>query len=321
MNTRYREASLEADGGALRLRGTAIRYGDIAHVPYRERVLPRAFGDVTTIDAILNRQHQRNRAIARTGGGGLVLTDSPTKLTFEAELVETQEAVDTVRLVRSGILRGASIEYGVPINGERLIDGTVVVHDGRLSGIGVVDDPAYPESTIEARARIRQNGQGLSGEFFYSEIRTVSATGGTRKHSFQSGSLDFALDDPEREVNVTLGRDYSNIIGSKLAGSARFTNTAESLRVDIDTLPSTTAVADFRAQLAAESIAPSVDLLFSTDGIPDAFEDIPEPGNPGVLVRNYKNVVLQAMSIVSRTPRGLEANEVLLRNRRLLLCL
>ena len=323
MDTRFREATLEADGGALRLRGVAIRYGDVALVPYRERVLPRAFGDVSAIDAIMNRQHQRNRAIARTGGGGLVLIDSPTELRFEADLPDSAEARDTVNLVRHGVLRGASIEYGVPHGGERLVDGIVTVERGLLTGIGVVDDPAYPDSTIQARAaiRLRQNGNGLSVVFGYQQMKVIAAEGSLRKETFSSNAFDFALGEPDREINVLLGRSYDNIIGSKLEGSASFVSTPEALVIDIPTLPATQAVSDFLAQLAAGSIHPSADVLFSTDGVEDAFIDVPDEENPEVMVRSYRNVVLQAVAVVSRPPRGLEANAVQLRQsmrRRLL---
>ena len=152
MDTRYRVGSLEADDGdALRLRGIAIRYGDVARVPHRERVMAGAFGDVGSIDAILNIQHRRDRAIARTGGGGLTLIDSPTELRFEAELPDSAEARDAVNLVRNHVLRGSSVEFGVPQGGEKVVSGIVTVERARLTGIGVVDNAAYQDSTIEAR--------------------------------------------------------------------------------------------------------------------------------------------------------------------------
>ena len=93
-------------------------------------------------------------------------------------------------------------------------------------------------------------------------------------------------------------------------------------------LPATQAVADFRAQLSAGSITPSVDLLLSLEGVPDAFVDVPEPGNETVMIRTVNNAVLLAVSVVGRPPRGTEENEVELRSagsammrRRLLQCL
>ena len=139
---RYRQIeSLEADGGALRLRGVAVRYGEETGPPrlaFRERIMARAFAPLG--DVKLNRQHERGRLLARTGAG-LVLTDTPDALLFEADLPQTREAEDTVALVRSGVLRGASIEYG-PMR-ERQERGVLVVEQARLAGIGIVDTPAY----------------------------------------------------------------------------------------------------------------------------------------------------------------------------------
>ena len=323
--------SLEADSGALRLRGVAVRYGSVARpprVPVAERFERGAFGDVDGLDVVLNRQHDRGRAIARTGGGGLTLIDGPDALRFEATLAETREAVDTVNLVRNRVLRGASVEFGVPQGGERNMGGVLSITRARLTGLGIVDRPAYQDSLVEARAEVRQDGSGLQAAYVYGQTKTISATGSTRKQSISSGSMSFALNSADREVSVTLGRDYSNIIGSKQAGSARFTDTPEALLVDIPTLPSTQAVSDFRAQLATQSVQPSVDLLFTLDGVEDAFDLVPEVGNEVVQIQVVKNAVLQAVAIVSRPPRGLADNTVELRSagsammrRRLLQCL
>ena len=43
---------------------------------FREEFQAGAFGSVSALDVILNRQHDRRMPLARTGGGGLVLTDS-----------------------------------------------------------------------------------------------------------------------------------------------------------------------------------------------------------------------------------------------------
>ena len=84
---RYRQIeSLEADGGALRLRGVAVRYGEETgppRLPFRERIEARAFAPLG--DVKLNRQHSRERLLARTGAG-LVLTDTPEALLLRGRL-------------------------------------------------------------------------------------------------------------------------------------------------------------------------------------------------------------------------------------------
>ena len=70
-----------------------------------------AFGSLAGADVILNRQHDRNAPLARTGGGGLSLEDGPDVLGIRAELPPTREADDVLALVRSGVLRGLSVEF------------------------------------------------------------------------------------------------------------------------------------------------------------------------------------------------------------------
>ena len=207
--------SLEADSGALKLRGTAVRYSETAgppRLPFKERILPGAFTPLG--DTRLNRQHERGRLLARTGAG-LVLTDTPEALYFEADLPSTREAEDTVALVRSGVLRGSSIEYS-PVR-ERMVGGVLVVEKARLSGLAIVDSGAYTSATVEARAKvqIRQNGEGLLATYVYGQQQVISSVGSVRKQSVSPGSLSFALNSADREVNVLLGRTYANIVGSK----------------------------------------------------------------------------------------------------------
>ena len=63
------------------------------------------------LDVILNIQHDRGKPIARTDGGGLVLTDSPQSLRIAATLNETRQCEDVLTLVRDRVLRGLSVEF------------------------------------------------------------------------------------------------------------------------------------------------------------------------------------------------------------------
>ena len=143
METRFTE--IRAEG--KRLVGTVVSYGDVAVVAGQpERFAP---GSLLCNDAILNRQHQRDRPLARTGAG-LVLRDTPDGLHMEAELPSTSEANDVLTLVRSGVLRGLSAEFEVLA--EHFEAGVRVIDSANLSGLAIVDRPAYPASIVEARA-------------------------------------------------------------------------------------------------------------------------------------------------------------------------
>ena len=158
---RFADLEFRADS-PRELRGTAMVYGTEARLPFgRERFEPGAFGDVTGSDVILNVSHDRDRPIARTGAGGLILEDSTAALTMRAALPETREADDALVNVRAGILRGLSIEFEAL--SDRLEGDLRIVERARLWGVAVVTRPAYGDAKVAARAwepQRRDNGEG-----------------------------------------------------------------------------------------------------------------------------------------------------------------
>ena len=149
MEIRYCE--LRADFAERRLKGVAMRYGDIGQVgSFRERFEAGAFGDLATADVTLNAQHQRTVPLARTGGGGLVLVDTNLELRISATLPETRAADDVLALVKASVLRALSIEFFA--TRERRESGIRVVTRAVLGGVSVVDTGAYAGATVAARA-------------------------------------------------------------------------------------------------------------------------------------------------------------------------
>ena len=136
-----------------RLEGTAITYGQIAVIGpgLRERFSSGVFGDLRQADVTLNYQHERSRPLARTGGGGLRLKDSPESLSVVAVMPQTRESVDALTLVRSGVLRGLSIEFSAIR--ESRVDRIRQVESARLMGMGLVDSPAYAGSIVQVRGQ------------------------------------------------------------------------------------------------------------------------------------------------------------------------
>ena len=319
MDTRIREAvELRADSG-LRLSGVAVRYGDVAgppRLPYRERIAAGAFGNLSGVDVRLNRQHDRGRLLARTNGGGLTLTDGPDALRFTAQLPETADARDVHTLVRSGVMRGASVEF-VSLS-ERESGGVVVVERAALTGIGIVDSGAYGDSRIEARAEIRQAGRGLEGAFFYDvdriirdrdamDLNDAPELRAARKQRVSAGAFRYALNAPDREIQLLLGPDYGQPLASKQAGTLTLTDGDDALRFSVDLLPETSYVADFRASLTSGAAAYGVQPLYRIPPpgvVKQAVIEIPEPGNPGVSIEVVNEAVLTAIAVVSRAPRG-----------------
>ena len=131
----------------MQLSGRVIQYGDIATLPFGKEVIDAgAFGNLEDADLILNRQHDRSKPLARTGGGGLQVIDSPTELRLQADLPDTPTGREAITLVRNGILRGFSIEFVA--TREYVRNRELHIAEGRLYGVALVDKPAYPESQV-----------------------------------------------------------------------------------------------------------------------------------------------------------------------------
>ena len=133
------------DGGTVE--GTVVPYGQPARIAdFTERFLP---GSLSFGDVIANRQHDRHRPLARTNGGGLTLTDSATELRARIELPDTADGRDVRELVRLGVLRGLSAEFRTVR--DQWEGSARTIHEAKLTGLAIVDVPAYAGAGIEAR--------------------------------------------------------------------------------------------------------------------------------------------------------------------------
>ena len=286
-----------------KISGIAIRYGDISERPHggKETFMAGAFGDVGALDTILHFQHERARPLARTGGGGLVLTDSPEALEIAATLPETRDADDALELVRTGVLRGFSVEFNA--RRERYNADTRIIEAAGLPGLGLVDKPAYPQSVV---MEIRADGDGLRGQFLYDRDMTLADSGKVRKQRIKPGAFTYALEQPDREISLVIG-GHDKPLASKQAGSLILKDTPTALRFEVKRLPKTSYARDFLGLLRAGSIALGVIPLFSRTPKrvnPNADYEEEEKGNPGVFRRIINSGLLSALSILMRPPRG-----------------
>ena len=134
-------------GEGRRLEGVAVRYGDVAALPWGKEKFERGAFSGGMSDVRLTVQHDRGRPLARTGAG-LTLDDNAERLALAAELPATREADDTLTLVRAGVLRGLSVEFRAVV--ERMEGETRVISRATLGAVSVVDEPAYPQSEVAA---------------------------------------------------------------------------------------------------------------------------------------------------------------------------
>ena len=221
-----------------RLSGTVLSYGDVASVGgISERFEPGAFGDVVGLDLVLNVAHQRTRPIARTGGAGLTLSDSPESLTMSVEPPDTADARDTLALVKAGVLRGVSVEFRAIA--ERFENGVRIITGALLTGLAIVDKPAYGESTIQARqleiVESRQTGERIvTGEVPYGEFTVIDHEGTgprkPRKLSYRERCFAHSLNQLVRDITLGVYREQARQLASRKAGSLVLTDTPTALK-------------------------------------------------------------------------------------------
>ena len=217
MELEHRFCELRAEGRTLQ--GEAIVYGDEAVFPWgRERIEPGAFSPLG--DVKLNRQHDRKTPLARTGGGGLEVIDSPDALRIRASLPETQPANDTLTLIREKVLRGLSIEFHA--TAERGEGDLRIIEKARLVGVAVVDDPQYEKSLVEVRARGRR--RTIRGKIPAKKNLECRCSPGDdcTEALFESGALDGEIKDvQDRDVLGIVG-EYQNAVASRKRKTLRF---------------------------------------------------------------------------------------------------
>ena len=218
----YRFAPVAIEGRTLS--GRVMRYGEISTgAPRPEKFLPGAFefGDV-----ILNVNHDRGRPIARTGGGGLELIDSPEALNLRADVPETREGTDALVSVRNRILRGLSVEFRALR--ETFEAGVRVIHRAQLIAVGLVDSPAYTGSTVEARAI---QGVSMAWAVDYYQALQCECCPDADFVEFQEGAFEAALE--TKEILAVHG-DYKGAIASKRRGTLRMKETKKGIEVESD---------------------------------------------------------------------------------------
>ena len=148
----YRYAAVECrdDGerrGPGRLSGVLLRYGEVSP-ERREKFAPGAL-HWPADGIVLREMHTRQSPILR------VLPElRGDQVVIDAALPDTQRGRDAATMVRSGTLRGLSVEFQTERD-TYLADGVRLVERAGLVGVGLVDEPSYKGSTVEVRSRAR----------------------------------------------------------------------------------------------------------------------------------------------------------------------
>jgi HK97 family phage prohead protease len=155
----------QAEDGTMRLSGYAAVFNDSSvPLPFVERIAPGAFRKTLTEtpDVRLLINHE-GLPLARTKNGTLTLREDERGLFMDAVIADTQEGRDLYTLVQRGDLDQMSFAFRVirqkwnEQRTERLLT-ELSLADGDVS---VVTYPAYPTTTVEARAHLQEAMQAL----------------------------------------------------------------------------------------------------------------------------------------------------------------
>ena len=155
MDVEYRFAEVEVrDAGAV-VAGVVMPYGTVARIAgaFDESVEAGAF---RFDDVVLNRMHVAQDIIARTGGGGMTLTDTASSLTLRADIPDYR--ADIRHQVSARILRGLSVEMRVTAE-DWPTPARRIIKSADLRGIAIVDRPAYGDATAELAKRAAHGGR------------------------------------------------------------------------------------------------------------------------------------------------------------------
>ena len=153
---RFQVFEVRQEGDRAIVEGAAMPYGEKANIAgvFTETVEPGAFAGRME-DVVVNYMHQREAPIARTDGGGLTLTDSAERLTARVEIPAYRN--DIIDQVKRKILRGFSVEMYVKDEAWPQADERVI-KKAQLSGLALVDTPAYDKATMSIAQRMKERG-------------------------------------------------------------------------------------------------------------------------------------------------------------------
>ncbi|MDE0387832.1 MAG: HK97 family phage prohead protease [Rhodospirillales bacterium] len=268
-----------------RLSGVVMAYGDVSPT-HRERFEP---GSLRLADAVhLDLHHDVMRAVAWHPGGGLELRHGRQALTMTATLPPIPAADRALEEVRAGV-NGLSVEFKTM---RQRRDGDLrVIEDAVLSGIGIVRNPSYGASTVEAR---RRRGQTLRSDFpGDTRLECRCAGGHCRYAMFSSDMLESALERAmEARKMIATFEDYSRPLASVARGSIRKVG-ATAVAIDLPQGAAGDAVVD-----ASSSVGVIVRPL--PDRETAVTEQVEEDGEQ---VMVYRDVDLRALAVTPTDAR------------------
>ena len=152
-----RATTVELRAAGRRLEGYAATFNVEAMLPgFTEMLKPGSFSASLRSgnDVLALVDHDASKLLARTRSGSLRLSEDNRGLAFSLDVPDTQPGHDVLALARRGDLGGMSFAFTVPKDGEKWTGTRRELRSVNLIEVSVVSAwPAYPETTVIARAR------------------------------------------------------------------------------------------------------------------------------------------------------------------------
>lgn len=154
MNKITRSATIELrnDPDSRKVEGVAVVFDREADLGwFTEEIDPHALDRADLSDVVLNFNHDDSLLLAGTRNGSLTLEVRSDGLYQSAEIIDTTQGEDVLKLVRSGLISQMSFSFVIADGGERWDNRNGKEHRtitdiSRLYDVSLVTFPAYPQT-------------------------------------------------------------------------------------------------------------------------------------------------------------------------------
>ena len=156
--TRSADIELRSDAESRTVQGIAAVFNRETDIGwFTEEIDPRAFDNTDMSDVVLNFNHDDSLLLAGTRNGSLSLEVREDGLFQSADIIDTNQGEDVLKLVRSGLISSMSFAFSIADGGEvwEKRDGKehrTITEISKLYDVSLVTFPAYPQTSAWARS-------------------------------------------------------------------------------------------------------------------------------------------------------------------------
>ena len=156
--------------------------------------------------------------------------------------------------------------------------------------------PGQLEIRQEAGLRV------MIGAFPYGTLATISDRGVVRKETFLPNALGYSIEDSSRKIDILVGHDFGKPVASRQSGTLQIRDTPRAVEFEAQLPdPAPSWVVDMERAIMAGTmtgLSPGFRVP-PPSAVRDAETLVPEPGNPGVKIRQIRAGVLRELSVVT----------------------